>query len=158
MSARKVMLVASSGGHLAQLFQIAGDWSPDDRRWVSFDKGNALHLLAGEDVTWAFHPTNRNLRNLLRNMRLAWAQVSADPPRAMVTTGAGVALPFALACRARKIPVIYIETMARSEKPSLTARLIYPFSDRFFVQWPTLLNQFSRAEYHGSSFDLPHAR
>ena len=155
---RRVLLIASSGGHLAQLRQIAADWETDDRRWVSFDKGNAPWLLGDEHVTWAHHPTNRNIPNLVRNLRLAWRDISKDPPRALVTTGAGVAVPFAIVCRIRGIPIIYVETMARSEKPSLTARLIYPLSTRFFVQWPDMTRHFRRAEFHGSSFAIPDAR
>jgi UDP-N-acetylglucosamine:LPS N-acetylglucosamine transferase len=154
----RVLLVASSGGHLAQLHQIATTWRPEQRRWVSFDTGNAPFVLAGESVTWAFHPTNRNIVNLLRNVRLAWRDVAADPPRAFVSTGAGVAVPFAVACRLRHIPVIYIESMARSDRPSLTGKILYPLATRFFVQWPEMVRHFPRAEFHGSSFDFPDAR
>ena len=154
----RVLLVTSSGGHLAQLHQIATGWGTEQRRWASFDTGNAPFVLAGESVTWAFHPTNRNVANLIRNVRLAWRDVAADPPRALVTTGAGVAVPYAVACRLRKIPVIYIESMARSERPSLTGRILYPLSTRFFVQWPDMVRHFPRAEFHGSSFDFSDSR
>jgi hypothetical protein len=42
--------------------------------------------------------------------------------------------------------------MARVERPTLTARLLYPFSDLFIVQWPDLLKYFPRAKYLGRLF------
>lgn len=154
----RVLLVASSGGHVTELHCIAADWDTADRRWVSFDTGNAPHLLAGESVTWAFHPTNRSVVNLIRNAVLAWRDITADRPRALVTTGAGVGVPFAIVCRLRRIPVIYIETMARIKGPSLTGRLIHPFTTSFFVQWPNMVSHFAKAEFHGSTFDISDSR
>jgi beta-1,4-N-acetylglucosaminyltransferase len=111
-------------------------------------------MLAGEAVTWAYHPTNRNIGNALRNLRLAWQLFKREKPRAIVTTGAGVAVPFALVGRLAGAEVIYIESMARIAKPSLTGRLIYPIAHHFFVQWPDLQRFFPRAECHGTVFDL----
>ena len=62
-----VMLVGSAGGHLAQLIRLAPWWETCTRTWVTFDKPDARSLLADEDVVWAFHPTTRNVPNLLRN-------------------------------------------------------------------------------------------
>ncbi|KAI5960082.1 ALG14 [Candida pseudojiufengensis] len=45
--------------------------------------------------------------------------------------------------------IIYIESLARSKKLSLTGRLILPISDRFIVQWENLANQYNRVEYYG---------
>ena len=33
---------------------------------------DSASLLEGEKVVWAFHPTTRNLPNLLRNLFLSW--------------------------------------------------------------------------------------
>lgn len=151
--APKVLLVASSGGHLLQLRQVASLWPPDERHWVTFPRSDAESMLAGESVTWAYHPTNRNFTNALRNLYLAWNVIRRDRPRAVVTTGAGVAAPFALVAWLAGIDVVYIESMARIAKPSLTGRLIYPIATHFFVQWPDLIGFFPRAVCHGTVFD-----
>jgi beta-1,4-N-acetylglucosaminyltransferase len=49
----------------------------------------------------------------------------------------------------KKIEIIYIESFARVDTLSLTGRLLYPFVDRFLVQWPELSNIFDKAEYKG---------
>lgn len=131
-----VLLVGSSGGHLAQLIRLEGWWHHHDRTWVTFDKPDALSLLADEDVVWAHHPTTRNLANLMRNMRLAVREMKRIRPDIVVSTGAGVALPFFVLARFRRIPTVYVEVFDRIDSPTLTGRLCRPFTTRFCVQWP----------------------
>jgi UDP-N-acetylglucosamine:LPS N-acetylglucosamine transferase len=150
---RKILLVASSGGHVLQLLQLADLWPKERRRWVTFEKSDAVSLLAGEQVTWAHHPTNRNVPNLIRNFGLALRIVRRREVQAIVTTGAGVAVPFVVIGRLTGINVIYIESMARITSPSLTGRLVYPFADTFIVQWPDLQRFFKRAHSLGNVFD-----
>ncbi|KAJ7901898.1 oligosaccharide biosynthesis protein Alg14-like protein, partial [Mycena olivaceomarginata] len=45
--------------------------------------------------------------------------------------------------------VIYIESFARVESLSLSGKLIFPFVDRFIVQWQQLQEKEKGAEFHG---------
>ena len=65
----KVLLVCSSGGHLAQLMKLKPWWTGHERRWACFRLPDAEHLLADEDVVWVHHPTTRNVKNLLKQPR-----------------------------------------------------------------------------------------
>lgn len=152
VTAGRVLLVASNGGHLYQLVQLRELWARDARHWVTFDKPDARSLLAGEDVTYAFHPTNRHLGNLVRNALLAARVLRRLRPRAIVTTGAGVAVPFCYLGRLLGARVVYIESFARTTHPSLTGRLVHPIAYRFFVQWPEMQAHYRKAEYHGSIY------
>lgn len=145
--------MASNGGHLLQLLQLADLWPRERRHWVTFQKSDAVSLLVGERTTWAHHPTNRNIPNLILNFGLALRMVHCRRVQAIVTTGAGVAVPFAIAGRLLGVNVIYIESMARITSPSLTGRLIYPFADTFIVQWPGLQRFYKRARSYGTVFD-----
>src|SRR6476659_6083471 len=107
------LLVASNGGHLLQLNQLRDNWPAEDRHWVTFDKPDARSMLAGESVTYAYYPTNRNVPNLLRNLVLALGVLVRLRPRAIVTTGAGVAVPFCWLGRLFEVRVVYIESFAR---------------------------------------------
>jgi UDP-N-acetylglucosamine:LPS N-acetylglucosamine transferase len=149
----QVLLVASNGGHLLQLLQLADLWADESRHWVTFDKSDAVSLLKGEQVTWAYHPTNRNVLNLVRNVWLAFRVLRQGGVRAVVSTGAGVAVPFAVVGRLFRVPVVYIESMSRITGPSLTGRLIHPFATTFIVQWPELKRAFKRAQCYGTVFD-----
>jgi beta-1,4-N-acetylglucosaminyltransferase len=150
---REILLVASNGGHLLQLLQLADLWPPERRHWVTFEKSDAVSLLAGERATWAYHPTNRNIPNFIRNFGLTLRMLRRHKVQAIVTTGAGVAVPFAIAGRLLGIDVVYIESMARITSPSLTGRLVYPFANTYIVQWPELQRFFKRARCFGTVFD-----
>ena len=130
-----VLLVGSSGGHLAQLLSVAGLWDADRRSYVTFDTADAVSLLDGEQVTWAYHPTTRNVRNLVRNSVLAVRELRRRRPDVVVSTGAAVAFPFFLAARAMRIPTVYVEVYDRIDSPTLTGRLCRPLSTLFCVQW-----------------------
>jgi UDP-N-acetylglucosamine:LPS N-acetylglucosamine transferase len=146
------MLVCSSGGHLLQMLGLRGAWGDSARVWITFDKADARSLLREERVHYAFGPTNRNVPNLLRNARLAWRLVRAERPRALITTGAGVAVPFAWCARLLRIPVIYVESFTRIEGLSLSGRMIAPAASKVYVQWPELAATSSRLHFAGNVF------
>jgi UDP-N-acetylglucosamine:LPS N-acetylglucosamine transferase len=146
------MLVCSTGGHLLQLSALREAWDGLSRLWVTFDKSDARSLLDGEPVVYAYGPTNRNATNFLRNLALAWRVVRAARPKALVTTGAGVAVPFAWTARLCGARVVYVESISRIDGPSLSYRLIAPVADRLYVQWPELVSVLRRARYAGNVF------
>ena len=132
----RVLLVCSSGGHLAQLLRLSPWWKNHERSWVTFRKPDAVSLLAGERVHWAFHPTTRHVVNLVRNTGLAWRVLRAERPDVVVSNGAGVAVPFFIFARLMRRTTVYIEVYDRIDSPTLTARICRPFTDLFCVQWP----------------------
>lgn len=145
-----VLLVASSGGHLNQLYRLRDGWPKAQRLWVTFPTPDALSLLADERTVHAFHPTNRSVVNLARNAGLAMHIVRRERPAALITTGAGVAVPFAYAAKCHGVPVIYIEGLGRVDDLSLSARLARPAIDRLFVQWPELAERAPGTIYAGA--------
>jgi nitroreductase len=136
-----VALVCSSGGHLAQLYNLESWWRDHQRFWVTFRKPDAISLLDGEDVEWAHHPTTRNIPNMLRNGRLAWRLLRRRRPDLVVSDGAGVAFPFFLAARLLKIPTVYVEVYDRI---TLTGRLCYRLSNLFLLQWEEQRRSYER--------------
>jgi len=119
---------------------------------VTFDKSDARSLLAAERVTFAHGPTNRSVKNLFRNAIVAWRVVRSARPRVMVTTGAGVAVPFAWIARLFGTSVVYVESLSRIEEPSLSYRLIAPIAERLYVQWPELARAQPRARFVSNIF------
>jgi hypothetical protein len=144
-----LLLVCSSGGHLAQLAALSPWMSRHRRHWVCFDTPDAVSVLRDERVTWAHHPTTRNLPNLLRNFVLAWALLSRERPDVVLSTGAGTALPFFVMARLRGIPTVYLEVYDRMDTPTLTGRLCRPFTDRMLVQWDEQARLYRDAEVVG---------
>jgi UDP-N-acetylglucosamine:LPS N-acetylglucosamine transferase len=147
-----VLLVCSSGGHLWQMLALKETWEPFSRVWVTFDKSDARSLLRDEDVVFAYGPTNRSIKNLLRNLVVAWRVTGWTRPRVILSTGAGVAVPFAWIGRLRGARIVYVESFTRIDSPSLSCRLIAPVADRIYAQWPELLHALPRARYAGTVF------
>ena len=145
----KICLVASSGGHLLELFSLHEAWANYDRVWVSFATEDASSLLEEEKAFWAYHPTNRSLPNLIRNIGLAWRILRREKPDVVVSTGAGVGVPFIwLGCLLR-IETVFIEILTFTHRPSLSGRLIYWFVDHYYVQWPDLAEKYEKAIFRG---------
>ena len=103
--------------------------------------------LVGRQVTFAHGPTNRSVTRLLANLVLAWRLVRRQRPHTVVTTGAGIAVPFCYVARLFGCRVVYVESLSRVSEPSLTGRLVAPVAHDFFVQWPQLVAQYRDARY-----------
>ena len=119
---------------------------------MTFDKSDVQSLLGGERVLFAHSPTNRSIKNLLWNLVLAWRTLRTVRPRVILSTGAGVAVPFAWLARLFGARVVYVESFTRIEGLSLSGRLVRPVADRLYVQWPELAEAEPSAEYPGNVF------
>lgn len=145
----KICLVCSSGGHLYQLYCLKDFWGTKEHFWVSFPTQDAEYLLNQEIKYWAYYPTNRNIVNLIRNIGIAWHILRKERPDYVMSTGAGLAVPFIIIGRILNIKTVYLESITRNEELSLSGRLIYPIVDKFLVQWPELVIKYKKAEYQG---------
>jgi beta-1,4-N-acetylglucosaminyltransferase len=149
-----VLLVCTAGGHLMQLWSLRAAWADRSHAWVvgAHDGPDVESLLAGDRLHLAHSPAARSPRKLALNLLLARRLLRQLRPKVLITTGAAVAVPFVWMARLRGIPVAYVETLARAERPSLSLRLAAPATDRIWVQWPELESALPRARYAGTVF------
>jgi beta-1,4-N-acetylglucosaminyltransferase len=145
-----VLLVCSAGGHLLQLRLLDKAWAGLPHVWVTHNREDARTLLTGEPVIFGYWPTTRNVMNLVKNLVLAVRLVATLRPRAIVTTGAAIAVPFAWVGRLFGAEVVYIESLSRVDSPSLSCRLIRPVAGRVYVQWRELAEALPGSRYTGS--------
>lgn len=120
----RLLLVASTGGHLTQLAKIAARVEASvDSTWVTFDSPQSRSLLARySDVHFVRYVAPRDVRGILRTIRTVVAIARRGQYAAAMSTGAGVAL--ALAFLPRRMRRIYVESVSRVEGPSATGRLL----------------------------------
>ena len=147
--ARRVLLVCSPGGHLQQMLALRPAWDDLDTSWVTLPARDVDELLAQETCDLAHGPTNRSVRMLVRNLPLAWRIIRRRDPDAILSTGAGVSVPFFWIGRLLGRRCIYVESLTRCDSVSLSGRLVYPFASQFFVQWPEA-QQLQRSHCVGS--------
>ena len=73
-------------------------------------------------------------------------------PDCVVCVGAAMAVPLGVAARVMRIPVVYIESITRFERPSLTATIMarLRLADRLYVQWPDSVHLYRGGIYRGT--------
>jgi len=148
----KICLVGSSGGHLTHLYMLKPTWEQYERFWVTFDKEDARSILEGEKVYPCYYPTNRNIKNLIRNTFVAWKVLRKEKPDVLISSGAAVAVPFFYLGKLMGKKLIYIEVFDRVDKPTMTGKMVYPIVDEFIVQWEEQLKVYPKAINLGSIF------
>ena len=107
----KVCLVGSSGGHLAHLYLLKPFWKDKERFWVTFDKEDARSILGNETFYPCHYPTNRNLKNLIKNTILAFNILRKERPDVIISSGAAVAVPFFYLGKLFGAKTVYIEVL-----------------------------------------------
>ncbi len=153
ISKAKVCIPTSSGGHLTHMLMLMPVLDrAADRFWVTFDKEDANSKLAGERVYHCFFPTNRNVRNTVRNTLLAVKVLRRERPDLIVSSGAAVAVPFFLVGKLLGAKTVYVEVFDRVGKATLTGRLVRRLADLFVVQWPETLAVYPGSVDLGSIF------
>lgn len=142
----KLLLVCSTGSYFNAMQQLQSFWRHHDRIWVTFRVGVTEAALIEERVYWAFSPINSNLLNLIRNFWLAWKVLSQERPQVVLSTGAGVAVPFLILGKLMGCQTAFVESITRTRKASMSARLTLPFLNVLYVYWHQLQARYPKAE------------
>ena len=98
------------------------------------------------------HPTNRNIKNLIRNTVVAWKVLRKEKPDLIISSGAAVSVPFFYLGKIFGAKLIYIEVFDRIDKPTMSGKMVYPIVDKFIVQWDEQLKVYPKAVNLGSIF------
>ena len=141
----KVCLVGSSGGHLTHLYMLKPFWENKERFWVTFDKMDANSILKNERKYYCHYPTNRNIKNLIKNTFLAIKVLRKEKPNLIISSGAAVAVPFFYLGKLFGAKTVYIEVFDRIDKPTMTGKMVYPITDKFIVQWEEMKKVYPKA-------------
>ena len=147
----KVGLVASAGGHLAELLEVGEAWASYEHFYVTTNtlvKEKLRRRTRGE--IYVVGEANREhpfrvVRMLAACARIVWR----ERPDVVVSTGAA---PGCLVCFLGKLmgaKVVWIDSIANVERPSFSGRMVRPIADVFLVQWPELAPRYVGAEYVG---------
>lgn len=146
------LLVASTGGHLAELHDLVPRLGVGRRRWVTFDSPQSRSLLDGEDVVHVPPATSRDLVGTVKDMMIARRMFRSERYERVISTGASVAMSFFVPATVSGVDCAYIESATRTDGPSLTGRLAARLPGvRLYTQYPSWAGGSWR--YGGSIFD-----
>lgn len=124
-------------------------WLQHDRVWVTDLKKDTEVLNGKEKVYWVPYQGPRQIVPFLLNIPTALRIVSQEQPSLVLSTGASIAVNFAIAAKISGIKFVFIESISRSKELSLSGKLVYSLSNEFYVQWPDLCNKYSKAIFKG---------
>lgn len=147
----KFCLACSGGGHLTELLQLEGFYKNKKHFFLTFKRPNSVSLASTENVRFVTDPKRNPLR-LIATFAQSALVFLQEFPDAIITTGAGVALPICIIAKIFGKKVVYIESFCRIDKPSWSGRLFHPIADLFLVQWPKQKKFFKKAQYFGAVF------
>jgi UDP-N-acetylglucosamine transferase subunit ALG13 len=150
----RTLLVASTGGHLEQLYRLRQRFAPHlgEVEWATFDTGQSRHLLADEVVHYVPFVRPRDARGTLANNVAASRLLGSRRFVRVISTGAAVAVPFLGRARAQGLAAHYIESAARSEGLSLSGSMVSRIPGvRLYGQYPGWTS--GRWQFRGSVFD-----
>jgi UDP-N-acetylglucosamine:LPS N-acetylglucosamine transferase len=142
----KICLVSSCGGHLSELRSLKPVYDRhvhfyviNDRITLPPDMRGRTYFIRHSERDWLF----------LVNLWEAWCILRRERPAIIVSTGAGLIVPFTLVAKLFGIPTVFIEAATQVADPSLSGRIMYWLADRFFYQWKALEHHFPKATYGG---------
>ena len=140
----RILIVSSVGGHLDEVMQLAPLLERHEVSLVVnercelpvFDFGRVYRICHAER-DW------RVVKNLTEAARILLSEL----PDVILSTGAGPAVPFAVAARLLgNIRVVFTEIASAVVRPSLFGRIMYFLSHDFFYQWPALARFFPKGK------------
>ena len=121
----RTLMVANDGGHIMQLHTLRKRLDlPGDLLWLTNPTPQTESLLAGEQVHWLAPSPPRDARAVIENAARCRPLFSSGDVGLVVSTGAAMALSVLPMARAHGVKAVYIESATRTQRPSLTGRLL----------------------------------
>lgn len=148
---KKVLFIASTGGHLAEMMQLKPMFKNYDYYIITEKTKSNLSLKEKykSRVSYLVYGTKDHKLSypfkLLYNCFKSFYLYLKVHPDYIITTGVHTAGPMCLIGKIFGSRVIYIETFANMVTKTVTGRLLYPFSDRFIVQWSSMKELYPKA-------------
>ena len=134
---RRVLAVASAGGHWIQLLRLMPAFGRHDvtfvstRPWCQQDCGRSRFYCVADASRWD------RLRLVVSALQVVWVLLRVRP-HVIVSTGA---LPGFIAVRLGRLlgaRTVWVDSMANAETPSLSGRAIGRHTSLWLTQWPHL--------------------
>jgi UDP-N-acetylglucosamine--N-acetylmuramyl-(pentapeptide) pyrophosphoryl-undecaprenol N-acetylglucosamine transferase len=125
LEGKRALLIASTGGHLAQLHRIRQSAQlGGDPLWVTFRSEQSESLLAGERVRYVPYIAPRDWRATAAATRIVRQVVDEERFDLGISTGAALAVAALPLVRLARRRAIYIESVSRFAGPSLSGRIL----------------------------------
>lgn len=149
----KICFTASSGGHLDELSRLKNIVGKND--FILTEKSSWSIPDWCKHVYYVQQVNRKELLFIIKVVMIFFKSlmiIIKEKPAVIISTGALATIPICVIGKVLGLKIIYIESFARVDQPSLTGKLMYHFADLFIVQWKDLLTYFPNALYGGPIF------
>lgn len=147
---KKILLTASSGGHYEQLKILINALQEKYDVYVVTEKTDYTKLKCN---TFYVKQINRKSFtfpfNFIKNHLKIKKILKEINPDVVISTGALCTISSCLVAHHMHKKVIFIESFAKIDTPTLTGKFVYKFADVFVVQRESLLKIYPKALYFG---------
>lgn len=155
---KKVLFVASTGGHLNELMQLEKMFNKYEYHLITEKTKSNLSLkkIYNKKIKFLVYGTKDHMLTypfkLLYNCFKSLFLYLKIHPDYIVTTGVHTAA--ALCCLGKLFGsrIIYIESFANINTKTITGRCLYPISDKFIIQWESMKKLYPEATFGGWIF------
>ena len=138
---RKVLFIASTGGHLNELMQLKTLFKKYDYHIVTENTkvDKSLKKKYGDKMSFLIYGTKKYpisyIFKFIANSFISLYYFFKYQPEVIVTTGTHTAVPMCYIAKIFGSKVIFIETFANRTSGTVAGKLVYPIADTFVVQW-----------------------
>ncbi|MBI2542894.1 MAG: polysaccharide biosynthesis protein [Candidatus Aenigmarchaeota archaeon] len=144
----KMLIPVSPGGHLTQSVFLAEKLKGYDLTFVTAYSAKFRSPTKKWKFRFVINPDRYLLKFMVLIFQSLWILLRENP-KVIVSTGSNIPIPFFIIGKLMGKKLIYIESFSRVKTPSLSGRILYRFSDLFFVQWETMKKSYPNAIYAG---------
>lgn len=150
---KKVIFVSSSGGHLSEILKLEKLFNEYDYLLVTEKTEVTTKLKDKYNMNYLKYGPNKNkfkyIGSVIYNIFKSIKILIKFKPSTVISTGAQVGGIMCFLAKLLGKKVIYIESLAKVNTLSTTGKMVYPFANKFYVQWESLEKKYKKAEYLG---------
>lgn len=150
----KICFAASSGGHFEQIMML----KPLMNKYDSFVVTEKTSYSSNVEGFTNYRLMQVNRKELSMPFRLIINGFESihilikEKPDVIITSGVLAMIPLCLLAKLCGKKLIYIESFAKINSPTLTGKLLYKYADRFYVQWESMKEFYPDAIYLGGIY------
>lgn len=134
---KKVLAVASAGGHWIELLRIRPAFNPFHVVYVSTNKGN-VHEVQGYEFHHIANATRRSFYNFFVMFFQLLGLILKIRPKVIVTTGSAPGLMALAVGKLCRVKTVWIESISSVDEPSTSGKNARFFADLYLTQWEHL--------------------
>lgn len=143
MSDKKILMVASPGGHFVQLSLITEALSTYCNNFIIVGIYERKPTFIKGDTYFQVSDFNRdNPTVLFRSIRQAWLLLREHKPDLVITTGAAPGFVFTAISKLLGIKAVWVDSIANSRKLSLSGRFAKLLGVHVLTQWQNVARDF----------------